>query len=528
MNKKKIQVWLPLLFSLAMIAGMLIGYKLKEGMPGKSIFYAGSKKPVQEVMQLIEKNYVDSVDLDTLTDNAIESILLQLDPHSIYIPITEVQDMKEDLAGKFFGIGIEYNIIDDTVHVLSVLKDGPSDKAGLKVGDRFIKVDDSLVAGVKINPERIKPLLRGERGTTVEVVMLRNNQQKKMTITRSSIPLYSLDAAYMIAPSTGYLKLNRFSETTYEEFMQATERLQKEGMQKMILDLRDNGGGILTEATDIADEFLDDEKLITFTQGKNMPRKEYRAKRPGLFEKGSVVVLADEYTASASEVLIGALQDWDRATIVGRRTFGKGLVQDQYQLSDGSALRLTVARYFTPLGRSIQKPYNKGEKTYEDEVINRFHDSEVLTADSIKHDLAKSYTTKNGKHVYGGGGITPDVFVAYDTSRYSPLVAKVFGKGIISDFVYKYYTANLSSFQRYKTASDFEKSYIVDAQTWNSFSDYAARDSVAIGSANEKDKATVAGRLKALMARQIWRNEGLYRVLNTNDEMIKKAMEVLK
>ncbi len=527
MNKKKIQVWLPLLFSLSMIAGMLIGYKLKENMPGRSFFYRDNKKPLHEIMQLIEKNYVDTVSFDTLSGNAIESILLQLDPHSVYIPLSNVQDIKEDLAGKFYGIGIEYNIIDDTVNVVYVLKDGPSDKAGVIVGDRFLKVEDSVVVGVKINPERIKRLLRGQLGTRVVVTLLRNKQQKSFPITRGSIPLYSLDASYMIAPATGYIRLNRFSETTYEEFMQATEKLQKEGMKKMILDLRDNGGGILSEATDIADEFLDGNKLITYTQGKNMPKKEYNAKREGLFEKGLLVVLADEYSASASEVLIGALQDWDRATIVGRRTFGKGLVQDQYELSDGSALRLTVARYYTPLGRSIQKPYTKGVKTYEDEVINRFHGSEMLNGDSIENDLAKVYTTRNGKQVYGGGGITPDIFVPYDTTKYSSLVAKVFSRGIINDFVYTYYISNITAFNQYKSPLEFEKNYTIDDATWNRFGTYAAKDSVELSVASAKDKLTLTLRLKALMARQVWRNEGLYRVLNAGDEMVKKGLAVM-
>jgi carboxyl-terminal processing protease len=527
MNNKKIQVWLPLLFSIVMIAGMMIGFKLKENMPDTAFFHVDKKKPVTEIMQLIERNYVDSVRLDSINGIAIESLLLQLDPHSVYIPVSSVQEFKEELAGKFYGIGIEYNIIEDTVHVLSVLPGGPSDKAGLQVGDRFLKVDDSAVAAVKITPDRIKPLLRGALGTTVDVEILRNNQRKAFTITRGSIPLLSVDAAYMLAPATGYIKLNRFSETTYEEFMQATERLQKSGMQNMILDLRDNGGGILTEATEIADEFLDGDKLITYTQGKSMPRKEYRAKRPGLFERGNVVMLADEYTASASEVLIGALQDWDRATVIGRRTFGKGLVQDQFSLSDGSALRLTVARYYTPLGRSIQKPYTSGERTYADEVINRFQNSEVLSADSIKHDQAKLFKTKAGKNVYGGGGITPDIFVPFDTSRYSDIVSKLYAKDIINDFVYLHYMQHRQLFSSFKTAQEFVDRYQIDDAAWKSLQSFAAKDSISLTALSGKDRASVQLRLKAFMARQLWRNEGFYRVFNQQDEMVKKALSVL-
>ena len=501
--KKKFQVWLPLLFSMVMIGGMMIGYRLKENMPASGFFHIDQKKPLQEIMQLIERNYVDSVKIDSLGSMAIETLLLQLDPHSVYIPLSSVQDFKEDLEGKFFGIGIEYSIINDTVNVLNVMKGGPSDKAGLEVGDRFLKVNDSIVAAVKINAQRIKPLLRGDLGSEVLVTMLRKNEKKQFTITRGTIPLYSLDAAYMTGPGIGYIRLNRFSEKTYEEFMEATEKLQKEGMKDMILDLRDNGGGILTEATDIADEFLDGDKLITYTQGKNMPRREYKAKRPGLMETGKVVILADEYTASASEVLIGALQDWDRATIVGRRTFGKGLVQDQYELSDGSALRLTVARYYTPLGRSIQKPYDNGERTYQDEIINRFRDSEVLNADSIKHDLAKSYTTRGGKQVFGGGGITPDIFVPFDTSRYGNTLAKLFSKGNLGDFAYINYLQNEGGFKNFTTAKIFTDQFRVDDKLWKQLGQFASRDSISLTSLNAKDRLVLETRLKALLARQI-------------------------
>jgi carboxyl-terminal processing protease len=304
-------------------------------------------------MDLVRSNYVDPVNTDTLTEEAVQAMLTHLDPHSVFIPAMHLSAINEDLQGNFEGIGVEFHIIRDTVNVVNVLPDGPSDKAGLKVGDKFLKVGDSTVTGKTISAERIKRLLRGQGGSKVTVLLLRDKLQQSSIITRGTIPLYSVDAAYMINPQTGFIHLNKFSGTSYEEFMEAMERLQKQGMTKLIFDLRDNGGGILGEAVDIVDEFLDENKMIVYTKGDKQDKYEYRCKRPGLFEKEKVVILVDEGSASASEVVAGALQDWDRAIIIGRRTFGKGLVQEQYQLSNGAALRLTVARYYTRKGRLL-------------------------------------------------------------------------------------------------------------------------------------------------------------------------------
>ncbi|MEO6452588.1 MAG: S41 family peptidase [Ginsengibacter sp.] len=528
MQNKKLQIWLPLLFSIVMIAGMFIGYRIKENMPGRGFFYIEKRKPVNEVINLIETKYVDNVPVDSLTDKAIESILNQLDPHSVFLPASELQETKEDLAGEFYGIGIEYKLLDDTINILNVLKNGPSDKAGLQVGDKILQAGDSIIAGVHIGTERIKKFLRGTGGSKVEITILRNNQVKTVAIKRGMIPLHSLDAAYMITNETAYIRLNKFSETTYKEFMEATEKLKKAGMQNMILDLRDNGGGILTEATDIADEFLSDDKLITYTEGQHSQKREYRSKREGIFEKGKLVVLANDGSASASEVLIGALQDWDRATIIGRRTFGKGLVQEQYELSDGSGVRLTVARYYTPLGRSIQKSYAGGAQAYKDELSNRSHHGEEMFADSIKHINGIPYKTKSGKTVYSGGGITPDVFVAIDTLKYNAEINKALIKGTINDFVYKNYLANKNKFALYKSPRDFEKNYTIDTATWNNLNNYAIKDSVNLKSLGPKEKTTLTKQFKILTARQIWRNEGLFEVSNTEDTIVKKALEVLK
>ncbi|HEY8688224.1 MAG TPA: S41 family peptidase [Chitinophagaceae bacterium] len=527
MQNKKLQVWLPLLFSLVMIAGMIIGYKVKTNMPDTGIFFTEKPKPLQEVLDLIKNKYVDNENADSLGDAAIDAVLSKLDPHSVFLPATQLQSAKEDLQGGFSGIGVEFNIFSDTINVLNVIKDGPSDKAGLQIGDKFLKVGDSVVAGVKITSDKIKNLLRGDGGSKADITILRGKEQKHFTIIRGMIPLYSLDAAYMITDSIGYIRLNKFAETTYHEFMDATLKLQKQGMKSMILDLRNNGGGILTQATNIADEFLDQDKLITYTEGAHSPKKEYRCEKEGIFEKGKLVVLANEGSASASEILIGALQDWDRATIIGRRTFGKGLVQEQYELSDGSGLRLTVARYYTPLGRSIQKSYSAGIKVYEEDMMNRMHDGEMMYFDSIKHTNGKAYTTKSGKIVYSGGGITPDIFVSVDTSGFNAEIRKIYIKGTINKFVYGNYLANKNKFMAYASPGQFEKNYLIDDVTWNSFKAFAATDSINMNVVDEKEKSELLKQIKILTARQIWRNEGLYEVSNTEDATIKKALEVL-
>lgn len=528
MINKKFQVWLPLLFSLSMIVGMYVGYYMRDNMPGKNFFSREKRRPIQEIMDLVQSKYVDEVSLDSVADAGIQAMLNKLDPHSVFIPAEDLQEVNEDIDGKFFGIGVEFTIINDTLNVVNVLKDGPSQKAGVKVGDKFINVNDSLIAGTKIDNEKARKLLRGDFNTKVDIRILRNNQSKLLTVTRGVIPLKSVDAAYMIDATVGYIRLNKFSVTTYKEFMTALTDLNKKGLQKLILDLRDNGGGVLDEAIEIADEFLEGDKLITYTEGKHLPKKEYRCRRQGQFEKGALVVLADENTASASEVLLGALQDWDRATIIGRRTFGKGLVQDQYDLSDGSALRLTIARYYTPIGRSIQRSYKNGEKAYYDEVSNRFNEGQTQFADSTKNDTSKVYKTKNGKKVYGGGGITPDYFVALDTSGFTKNTAQIYNKSTINNFTYQYYLQNITQLLAYKNSKEFSTNFLLSDANWKQFVAFAAKDSVYLNSTTIKEKNNLSNVIKATLARQLWRNDGYFEVMNLSDLEVKKALEVLK
>jgi len=526
-SKKKPQVWLPLLFSITLIVGMMLGYRMRGTMPGKHFFAVDKTRPLQEMLDLINNKYVDEVKLNELTDTAINAILSKLDPHTVYINADEVEASNEDIAGNFFGIGVEFDVMDDTINVMHVIPDGPSFKAGIQTGDKFIKVNDSAVAGVKIKSASIRKLLRGAAASNVTIELLRGSERKTISFQRGMIPVSSIDASYMIQPGTGYIRLNKFSQVTYREFMQSLEKLKKAGLKKLVLDLRGNGGGVLDQATEIADEFLEGDKLITYTEGKHFPRKEYRCKRPGMFEEGALVVLADEGTASASEILIGALQDWNRATIVGRRSFGKGLVQEQYDLSDGSALRLTIARYYTPVGRSIQRPYNNGEKAYFDDIMNRFHDGEVLYADSLKNDTTKRFKTPSGKIVYGGGGITPDVFVALDTTRLDTAVSKLYMSSTLADFAYKYYMQHQAALKTYKSAKDFSDQFVM-ADSWPQFESMAAKDSVYLSVLTPKEREELSFRVKAFVARQIWRNQGLYEVLNTKDNAVNKALELLK
>lgn len=528
MQKRKFTVWLPIILSVSMIIGMFLGYRMRDSIPGKSFFHRERSDALQEVMQLIDDYYVDSVTIQSLSDSAIQSMLAKLDPHTIYIPAEELQQVNDELMGGFFGIGVEFNIFDDTVHVINVLKDGPGFQAGLKSGDKIIRAGDSTLAGRGLNADQVRSILRGKKGSIVVAAVLRGKKMINIEISRGMIPLSSVDAAYMMDSTTGYIRLNKFSQLTYKEFMENLDMLKAKGMKDLLFDLRDNGGGVLDEAVEIADEFLSGDKLITYTEGRRTQRKDYRCRRLGQFEEGKVVVLVNEGTASASEIIAGALQDWDRATIIGRRSFGKGLVQEQFELSDGSALRLTVARYFTPLGRSIQRPYSNGGQAYYDEVLNRFHGGEYLNADSVKIDSSQKFTSKKGKLLFGGGGINPDIFVGGDTGRVGNFATKVILKGTVSNFGYRYLVANPSLEKQFSDPELFAKKYKIDNEAWDFFYAMAAADSVSGMPSGAEETEYLAGSLKRSLARQLWRNEGFYRMVNAEDKMIKKAMQVLK
>lgn len=524
---KRSNAWLPLQFAIVLILGIAAGYKLRERLPLSQGFFQTSKRTaIQEAMDLIRMNYVDPISTDSLADDAIDAMLTHLDPHSIFIPAKYLQEVNEDLQGNFEGIGVEFQIINDTVHVVSVMPGGPSAKAGLKPGDRFIAVGDSVVAGNGVTSARIKSLLRGPGQSQVLVKVLSGTSIKNVTIARGTIPLYSVDASYMIDDTTGFIHLNKFSTTSYEECMAAFEKLKKLGMKKLIFDLRDNGGGILGEAVDISDEFLAGDKMIVYTKGDKQPRVEYNCKRPGQFEEGRLIVLVDEGSASASEVVAGAVQDWDRGTIVGRRTFGKGLVQEQYDLSNGAALRLTVARYYTPTGRSIQKSYSKGRDAYNDEVTERFHNGEVIHADTATTPVGEAFRTKGGRTVYGGGGITPDVFVPYDTTSLTADISPIFANQNFGKFIYLYYISNKPYFDGFKDAKDFSNRFTVNEESWKFLVGYLASNKVTLPALTARDRTELDKRIKTWMARQIWGMPGYYEVNNAYDLTVQKAKEL--
>ena len=528
MGNKKLQVWLPLVFSVVLIGGMYFGFKLRETTPsGTGFFKADKKTALQEILDLVKQRYVDRISIDSLQNNAIGEMMGHLDPHSIYIPASNLQEVNEDLLGNFEGIGVEFNIFSDTVHVVHVIANGPSDEAGLEVGDRIIKVNNETIAGKNLSSDDIKKRIRGSRDTPVKVTILRKGVPKEVSIKRGTIPIPAIDAVYMLDKITGYIKLNKFSETAYEEFMRSLENLQKNKISNLVLDLRGNGGGFMNEAVEMADEFLSGDKLVVYTQGVNTPRREYRCRRPGLFEKGGLVVLVDELSASASEVLAGALQDWCRATIVGRRTFGKGLVQEQYSLSDGSAIRLTVARYYTPKGRSIQRSYEKGKEKYLEEIADRYENGEVTHPDTNKIVNGKIYKTECGDTVYGGGGVTPKMFVGLDTGSLHRNVTELYGSGSLNDFIYNYYIAHLDEINKFNKPEEFITKYNNEQAIWQELVRHAAKDSIDLTRISPADKDFLQKRIKAQLARYKWRTEGFYEAINSHDPAIKKALEVL-
>lgn len=525
--KKKFEVWLPLLLSIVMILGMFVGYRFAVQQPNKKIFKKDAANALQEVFDIIRTRYVDSVNIDTLRENAINLMMDELDPHSIYLPPVELKEANEDLSGNFEGIGIEFNQIRDTVNVTYVFKGGPSDKAGILIGDQIIKVDDKSLTGKNIDIFKIRTAIRGPKGSKVKLDLLRNGNPLTATVTRDNIATPSVTAYYMLDNKTGFIKLSKFTNSSYREFMEALQDLKNQGMTQLIFDLRGNSGGYMDQAIEIVDEFLSGDKLIVYTQGVHSPKTEYRCKRAGIFETGKLAILVDELSASASEIVAGALQDWDRAVVVGRRTFGKGLVQEPFLLSDGSALRLTVARYYTPIGRSIQKPYTGGKKVYLDEVWERYASGQLYYADSNKITNGTPYKTHGGRTVYGGGGIMPDVFVGLDTSRYSREINKVFLNGSFNDFVFHYYLSHQELLTPYQTPQEFAQHFDPSKDMWTQFTEWVKKDTVNLSGIPEFEKKRVIDRMEAQLARFKWRDSGFYQVMNSKDSVVLKALEEL-
>lgn len=482
----------------------------------------------------INNLYVDSVDEKKLVEDAIKGMLDKLDPHSAYSTPEEVKKMNEPLRGNFDGIGVQFNMMDDTLLVIQPTLNGPSEKAGIIAGDRIITVNDTTIAGVKMSTDDIMNRLRGPKGTEVKLGIKRIDISELIyfNVTRDKIPVKSIDAAYMIRPKIGFIRIGNFGATTYSEFMESLRLLKKNGMRDLILDLQGNGGGYLMAAVDIANEFLQKGDLIVYTEGLRAPRMEYRAKGNGSFEKGNVVVLVDEYSASAAEIVTGAIQDQDRGTVVGRRSFGKGLVQRPIDLPDGSMIRLTVAHYYTPAGRCIQKPFKKGaNKDYAMDVYNRLKHGELTNADSIHFaDSLKCYTLRKHRTVYGGGGIMPDIFVPLDTTAYTQFHRKLSAKPIIRNTNLKYVLEHRKELQKiYKSFEQFKAEYQVPQSIIDNIISEAAGQKITPKDDAELQKTLpqLRRQLKALVARDLWDMNEYFSIFNEDDDIVKKALQEL-
>jgi len=487
-----------------------------------------------EVMDDIQRYYVDAVDGKSLTESAIIAMLEKLDPHSTYIPAEELNEAQMSINGSFVGIGVRFQIVKDTVNVVATIPGGPSEKLGLMAGDKIVMVDGSTIAGIGIKNNDVRTKLMGDLGTKVKIEIKRKNIPKNIefTITRDKIPVYSVDAHYMIDKEIGYIKLNSFSRTTVEEVQSALIELKSKGMKSLIFDLQGNGGGLLDAAHKLADEFLSGDKLIVYSEGRAQPRSNLKAGKKGMFEDGKLIILTDEYSASASEILSGAIQDWDRGLIIGRRTFGKGLVQRPMPLSDGSEIRLTIARYYTPTGRFIQKPYDDPEK-YKKDLTQRFLNGEFVHSDSIKMpDSLKFKTLKTNRLVYGGGGIMPDFFVSLDTSETSDYFSELVQGGHLNTYPFQFVNENRADLKKkYPTFNEFNKNFNLDEAFMKGFFDYVNKEDPKL-TFKEKDyeisKNIIKLRIKANIAQDLWGVNELYQIYNDSNEILQKAITVLK
>lgn len=505
---------------------------------GQNNFPANQKLRMAEAA--VAQLYVDTVNEDKLVEAAICAMLEELDPHSSYSTPEETRELNEPLSGNFSGIGITFNMSSDTLYVIQTVNGGPSERVGVLAGDRIIEVNDTVIAGVKMKNRDIMSRLRGPKGTDVNVKVLRRaGAQKSDTIdfriTRADIPIYSIDAAYMVDPTTGYIRLNKFGAETAKEMRTALKDLKKKGMKDLILDLVDNGGGYLQAAVDILGEFINPGSLAVYTEGLRSPRQELKAEPSGLkplFADGRLVVMANQYSASAAEITSGAIQDWDRGLIVGRRTFGKGLVQRPLPFPDGSMIRLTTAHYYTPTGRDIQKPYKKGDqKAYQNDMMDRFNHGELMHADSIKYvDSLRTETLLLGRTIYGGGGIYPDRFVALDTTANTKYYRNVVAKGAVNRFVIDYVDANRKQLHKlYKNDDLFVKDFVVDDAMLQRLYDMASADGVEF----DEEQATLSAPLfkmvlKALIGRDVFDNATYFKVFNNDDPIFKSAYELIK
>jgi len=511
-----------------MAAGILIGATFA-GPDNASSNFLKSVIKFREVMSLIDRSYVDKINSDEMVETAVTKMLEELDPHTIYVPAKDVELSNSDLKKEFEGVGIEFNVFRDTIVVLAPLSGGPSEKVGLMAGDKIITVDGETVAGIGITNRGVIDRLRGKKGTEVivEIKRQRNKELLEFTIVRDKIPQYSVDAGYMVNDEVGYIKVSRFSETTYDEFRDTLKSLVDQGMKKLIVDLQSNPGGYMDRAVNMADELIADNAMIVSQEGKE-PRAnaEYRAYRNGLFENGPVIVLINEGSASGSEIVAGAIQDNDRGLIVGRRSFGKGLVQSLFRLSDGSELRLTISRYYTPSGRSIQKPYENGVSEYQNDFHERVKHGELFHADSIKFNDSLKYQTTKGRTVYGGGGIMPDYFIPLDTSGDSRYYLRLRNNNALREYSLNYYQKNRKSLEN-MTFDDYLNNFTIDEKMVKELVALGERFDVPYDEEGYKrSEAIIKAIVKASIARNVWGRESYYPIINEINEIYLEALKL--
>lgn len=523
------QIKLPIIIFSTLAAGILIGATMANPSSNKDTVLEGITR-IKEILLQVDQNYVEEVDTDKLVNSAINGIIKELDPHTSYIPAKDLEMVSADLKGNFEGIGIEFNIFNDTLYVVAPLSGGPSETAGLQSGDKIIAVDGKSIAGTGLTNRQVHENLRGEKGSEVKLKIKRSGLKEPVeyTIIRDKIPQYSVDVSYMVDSEIGYIKVSRFSATTYNEFMEALNKLEDQGLKKLILDLQDNPGGYMDKAISMADEFLKDNAMIVYTKGKEQRyNSEARAIKDGKFEESPLIILINEGSASASEIVSGAIQDNDRGLIVGRRSFGKGLVQMPVPLKDGSELRLTISRYYTPSGRSIQKPFGEDPSEYREEMNYRYEHGEYFVADSIQFDDSLKYTTSNGRIVYGGGGIMPDYFVPLDTAQTSTYLNRLFLSNSLRQYTFSYYEKNKKMLQN-MGMEGFIKNFQVTDKMLNELTSLAKTNNVEFNEEGfNKSKELIKLYSKAYIARNIWNNEGFYPIFNQQNEVFLEALKLL-
>lgn len=530
MNKAT-KILIPLIIAVSVSAGIIIGNLLpRNSNQGVVNIGFGESNKLASILKLIEQGYVDSVNIGEITEKTIPEILKNLDPHTTYIPASDMQEVQEEMTGKFSGIGVQFSIMEDTVRVVEVISGGPSSKVGILPGDRIVSVEDSTIAGVDVQNNTVLSLLRGEKDSKVTVGIVRSGVKKELDfeITRGDIPLNSIDVSYLIDDETGFIKISRFANTTYDDFMEGMKMISDAGARKVIIDLRQNPGGSLVGVLQMVDEFLGKGEPILYTEGINQPRKTYNASGHNTWKDFKVYVMIDEFSASASEIFAGALQDNDRGLVIGRRSFGKGLVQEQIPLPDGSALRLTVARFYTPSGRCIQSSYAEGEEEYYNNVYERFHSMEQLVADSIHFVDSLKYTTKSGRIVYGGGGIMPDFFVPVDTTGNSEYFNSISRKGLVYTFAYTWADEHRNELSKFTRAEEID-AYVSRQNVLNEFVQYAAGKGIPKDNAGLKaSQLIIETQLKAYIARNIIGETGFFPIIQKIDKTLLRAIEISK